>query len=487
MPKRTHDGIKKRCGCARKRWGECPHPWHFWHFHRDREYRFSLDMIAQARNERPPRSREDAEGLRDRLRIEIRAGTFKDPHAEPEPIPADTRPTFGYVADQYRDRYVRVPTRRARAGHAIELHLDALKRAEVPIADGRQTIRLGEKPIADITKADVEAVRDAQRAAMRRALGERTRWDEEAEERAKNGDAMNRPRPRFMVKSGEAGINRLLARLRALFNWAIAEGFVEQTPFKKAGVTVVKLEGRAEKPRRRRLLPGEEAALIQAASPHLQALIVAGLETGCRVGELLTIQFRDLAYGPGPKRGTLVPRRILLPAEKTKTYEAREIPITSRLAAVIEMRRTGPDGKDHSPDACVFGNEVGEEIASIKTAWRAACRRAGISNLHFHDLRREFGSRVRETPGNSDHEVRDLLGHANISTTSRYLGSTPETRERAMQRFEKHQVMGAKTVKKGSRQPKTELSHTGPSRAKNSDARSTAADGSEVVELKPVN
>jgi integrase len=86
----------------------------------------------------------------------------------------------------------------------------------------------------------------------------------------------------------------------------------------------------------------------------------------------------------------------------------------------------------------VFGNEVGEQIASIKTAWYAACRRANITGLCFHDLRREFASRVRETPGNFDHEVRDLLGHANISTTSRYLGSTPETRERAMQRFERH-------------------------------------------------
>jgi hypothetical protein len=33
----------------------------------------------------------------------------------------------------------------------------------------------------------------------------------------------------------------------------------------------------------------------------------------------------------------------------------------------------------------------------------------------------------------------DGKGHANISTTSRYLGSMPVTRERAMQRFEKHQ------------------------------------------------
>jgi Phage integrase family len=128
----------------------------------------------------------------------------------------------------------------------------------------------------------------------------------------------------------------------------------------------------------------------------------------------------------------------VLLAEKTKTYETREIPVTQRLAAILEMRRVAPDGRSVGLDAYVFGNEVGEPIASIKTAWYAACRRASITGLCFHDLRREFASRVRETPGNSDHEVRDLLGHANISTTSRYLGSTPETRERAMHRFEQH-------------------------------------------------
>ena len=43
-----------------------------------------------------------------------------------------------------------------------------------------------------------------------------------------------------------------------------------------------------------------------------------------------------------------------------------------------------------------------------------------ISELHFHDLRRELASTLRES-GAPDHIVADVLGHANISTTSRYL------------------------------------------------------------------
>jgi integrase len=51
--------------------------------------------------------------------------------------------------------------------------------------------------------------------------------------------------------------------------------------------------------------------------------------------------------------------------------------------------------------------------------------------LHFHDLRREFGSRLLES-GPAQHDVRDFLGQANITTTSRYLRSTPLRLERAL-------------------------------------------------------
>src|SRR5882672_6688393 len=83
----------------------------------------------------------------------------------------------------------------------------------------------------------------------------------------------------------------------------------------------------------------------------------------------------------------------------------------------------------------MFGNDVGEQVVSIKTAWRATCRRAGVRGLHFHDLRREFGSRLLES-GADPHDVREFLGHANITTTSRYLASSALRLERALSRLE---------------------------------------------------
>ena len=71
-----------------------------------------------------------------------------------------------------------------------------------------------------------------------------------------------------------------------------------------------------------------------------------------------------------------------------------------------------------------FGNEIGEQIKSTKTAWRLTCARAGIKGLTFRDLRRESGSRLLETPGVSLTDVRDYLGHKNATMTNTYLAST---------------------------------------------------------------
>ena len=104
--------------------------------------------------------------------------------------------------------------------------------------------------------------------------------------------------------------------------------------------------------------------------------------------------------------------------------------MTSRLVAVLAMRPHGPDGTEQPLSAYVFGNGVGEKVGRVMTAWRAACRRAKIDDLHFHVLLREFSSRLLESRA-SGHEVRDWLGHANLTTTSRYLSTTRTRLQRA--------------------------------------------------------
>lgn len=89
--------------------------------------------------------------------------------------------------------------------------------------------------------------------------------------------------------------------------------------------------------------------------------MVAALSTGCRLGELLSLRWKQIQFDTAGQ-----PRVFLLPANKTKTHEARLLPIGTRPRAMLDMRRTGPDGQPFGPDAYVFGNEVGERITWIE-------------------------------------------------------------------------------------------------------------------------
>jgi integrase len=108
------------------------------------------------------------------------------------------------------------------------------------------------------------------------------------------------------------------------------------------------------------------------------------------------------------------------------------------------MRRHAPDGREHPPTAYGFGDETGGRVKSVKRAWESCVLRAhGYQpkwvkgkpgrplpelraelrriNLHFHDLRRQFACKLLESSAGL-HDVSEFLGHAKITTTSRYLG-----------------------------------------------------------------
>ena len=56
---------------------------------------------------------------------------------------------------------------------------------------------------------------------------------------------------------------------------------------------------------------------------------------------------------------------------------------------------------------------------SFYYSWDAARKRAGLPDLRVHDLRHSFASFLVNA-GRSLYEVQELLGHADIRTTSRY-------------------------------------------------------------------
>ena len=86
--------------------------------------------------------------------------------------------------------------------------------------------------------------------------------------------------------------------------------------------------------------PGEERRLLAVATPWLQRLIIAAVETGCRRGELLSLQWTNVS---------LQANTITIRAEKAKDGDRRVLPVSQRLKGVPEMVRHDPEGKSTPP------------------------------------------------------------------------------------------------------------------------------------------
>jgi integrase len=403
-----NDGLLKRCACKRKRWSDCPHPWQFTFAHQGQGYFFNLNRRAGLPRG-VPLGRTEAERWRNHFYIQIQDGTF-DRVATAPPGDSGDGLTLRDMAAKFVDDWKLEANRRAHRVPNLEQQLATICRT---VVDGRS---FGDYAFDALSTPDVLAFRDARRRLLR---------DKEAElvDRRKRIAAGEREASALPVASelphgrkGEVGINPALETLRGLLNWAVERGHYQmESPFMKHGRPVIKMA--KEESRTRRLSPDEEARLLMHASPHLRDLIIAALDTAMRKGELLSLQWQDVAFEkrPGQKRDSFVLIRVR--AEKAKTDTERTVMSgSSRLLALLRARRKGPDDKDLPELAYVFGNEVGEAIDSVKTSWQATCRRAKIEDLHFHDLRREAASRMDrdKVPRTA---ISAQLGHARVTTT----------------------------------------------------------------------
>lgn len=81
----------------------------------------------------------------------------------------------------------------------------------------------------------------------------------------------------------------------------------------------------------------------------------------------------------------------------------------------------------------VFVNpESGGPYSDMKKAFGTACRLAGIKNLHWHDLRHTFGTRLAET-GCSEATIAGMMGHSDPGTTRRYTHATERAKHAAVE------------------------------------------------------
>jgi len=269
-------------------------------------------------------------------------------------------------------------------------------------------------------------------------------------------------------KWSAANYNRYLEHGRAMFNWAIRQKLAEANPFLDLAAKPV------SNTRERRITTDQEAKLFECCAlldrapdagrkftreivDRVRARVAAGeqqkavalsvgmsrgvvsnivngviwnpnrqrasvgremtrrligaLDLGIRSGEMLKIQVKHVDADN---------QMIRLPATITKSGSDQVVYAgTERVRAVLDERRK------LGPDAFVFGRDDGGYVASFSKAWRKLFELAGLAvgrkdGYVWHDTRHEYGSSLIEQ-GATIQEAKELLRHADIRTTERYL------------------------------------------------------------------
>ena len=196
-----------------------------------------------------------------------------------------------------------------------------------------------------------------------------------------------------------ATVNRMIALMKRIFNLAVREDMVLKNPCWKVAMLF-------EDNKRDRILTAEEFnQLIEELPHHLAPIVYLGYYTGMRLGEILGLTWKRVDMKEG---------FIDLEPVDTKTSEPRRIYFNDVLWSVFrkasKVRRI-----DHD---FVFTFK-GKPIKSVRKGFTSACTRAGIVDLHFHDLRHTFNTNMRKA-GTDRTVIMKLTGHKTLAMFNRY-------------------------------------------------------------------
>ena len=235
---------------------------------------------------------------------------------------------------------------------------------------------------------------------------------------------------RFNRGNKPATVNRLLATLKHMFTKAVDWNMVEEGILKR----IRKVKLLPENNRRLRYLSKEEIQnLLGECDAHLKPIVVMALNAGCRKSEILNLRWDQVDFKHG---------FILL--DDTKNGERREIPINGTLRETLEFLFRGTkvrprrldipwvfyDPKAGRPDP-ETGKPEWRPYKDVKRSFNTACKKAGIRDFVFHDLRHCFASQL-VMAGVDLTTVKELLGHKTLTMTLRYAHLAPSHKVKAV-------------------------------------------------------
>ncbi len=196
---------------------------------------------------------------------------------------------------------------------------------------------------------------------------------------------------------------KYLAHLRAAFNKALAQGYINENPFRKINnfkipETLPKFFSEDE----------FQNLLKVVEDDDLKDLIIFAINTGLRQMELITLEWNQIDF---------ISRTLILNNRSniTKSKKVRNVPLNTSAFNILEKRKT------FAVSEKVFTYKGGIIIQDfISKKFKKLVVKAKINtDFNFHSLRHTFASWLVQK-GVSIYEVSKLLGHADIKTTQIY-------------------------------------------------------------------
>jgi integrase len=246
--------------------------------------------------------------------------------------------------------------------------------------------RLGRRPVVSLTRADVERlVREVSAMPHSIARLPKTKQD------------------RRVLMGGPGAASQCVAVLGALYTFAKYRGICSENPAegvkKPAGR---KMERYLSVDEFRRLADSLDAEVERAGNPFPCAAIRLLMLTGCRKGEIIDLQWRDVDIDN---------RCLRLRDSKTG---AKIVHLNDQALNVLNnLRKT-----DDNPYV-ITGRKIESGRGGIDRTWSRVRTAARLPDVRLHDLRHSFAS-VAVRSGLSLPIVGALLGHKHASTTMRY-------------------------------------------------------------------
>ncbi len=245
-----------------------------------------------------------------------------------------------------------------------------------------------------------------------------------------NGDLIIRYircRTAFRSKSTVCSV---ISRLRGFGDFLVEKGMWRENPLK--WIRGPKMDPRMRLPKR---IGRKELEKLWEAAAEMQRLYLRH-----RMLCLLS-----LLYATGLRRGELVSLDVddwnreeaVLKIDGQKTGRERQIPVGESVWRCVEAylpyRHNELEKLGRVDEKALFVNRTGGRIAdyTITHIIRNLCRKAGLPRINCHQFRHSCASDLLEN-GIKLPQVQQMLGHAVITTTMRYLDISDPHRREAM-------------------------------------------------------